>query len=187
VLHTIGVHHDTTLPQNVTIRAKRRKKEMESQEMEMIVGTETELGDWRGVEYVTPRSTRGVSPALTIDERGSGIRCDRHTTSNRSCVPWIIEGELNHRWAQENNSHRVNQENKHRHALIPYHSVAFSKQPVCEIVQSLLFAFLPPDLLDVLCDTATLESLLADPQRRFDLASGKKASVHFLAGGQHTT
>lgn len=144
--------------------------------MEIIVGIETELDDWTRCRYVTP--DRHAMP-------GSGIRCDRHTTSNRwSCVPWIIEGELNHRRAHENNSHRVNQENKHR--MHGYHSVAFSKQPVREIVQSLLFAFLPPDFLDVLGDTATVEPLLADPQRRFNLASGKKATVHFLCRGSAT-
>jgi hypothetical protein len=47
-------------------------------------------------------------------------------------------------------------------------------------VQSLLFTLGPPDFLVVLCDTATFEMLFADPQRRFDLASGKKAPVHFL-------
>jgi hypothetical protein len=63
---------------------------------------------------------------------------------------------------------------------IHHHSVTFRKQPMGKGVQSLLFTFVPPDFLDVLCDTATFEMLFADPQRRFNLASGKKAPLHFL-------
>lgn len=51
-----------------------------------------------------------------------------------------------------------------------HHSVAFGKQPVGKGVQSLLFAFVPLRFLDVLRDTATLEMLLAYPQRCFDFA-----------------
>jgi hypothetical protein len=67
--------------------------------MEMIVGISTELDGWRCVMYVIHGSTCGVS-IEDIDERVQDQM--RHTTFNRPCVqPWIIEGELNHRRAQE--------------------------------------------------------------------------------------
>src|SRR6266436_1395446 len=44
---------------------------------------------------LTRRSTCGAPR-----HQESRIRCN-HNTTNRSCVPSIIGGELNHRWAQE--------------------------------------------------------------------------------------
>ena len=59
-------------------------------------------------------------------------------------------------------------------------SIALGKQPVSKGVQPLLFAFLTPNIIDLVCPMAAVEMLLANPQRRFDPASGKKATLHFL-------
>jgi hypothetical protein len=69
---------------------------MDNQETEIVVGIATELDDWRGgVRYVPLFADRhAVCPhwrrALTKEDQ------DQIATalSNRSCIPWIIVGEL---------------------------------------------------------------------------------------------